>query len=434
VTVLVVGASAAGLTTVEALRRKGFREAITVLGAEWHPPYDRPPLSKQFLSGDWDEARTRLRPDPMLAALDAEFILGDPAVGLHGRSVKTASGRVLSADNVVIATGLTPRRLPGPEFEGVHVLRTLDDAAALRKDLSSLCPRGRVVVVGDGALGAEIAATACKLGFAVTLAGPQGSLMEAQLGAVVGGLLCELHRAAGVELRLGTAVAGLTDADGRVSGVRLADGDVLPADLVVVALGATPATEWLAGSGLTIDNGVVCDEYCRAADGVYAAGDVARWQHEDSLVRLENRTNATEQALCVAANIIGEHQPYRPVPYFWTDQFGTRLQVHGRPSGDLTIAEGNVADRFVAHYREDGRIVGVLGWNAPKQTRVHREQHLMHTPGVSPNPTPTARHSAGTSPHWRKGNDETTSTPSLQHAEALRRAPARDGVGLGDTP
>ncbi|GAA3119869.1 NADPH-dependent 2,4-dienoyl-CoA reductase/sulfur reductase-like enzyme [Kribbella aluminosa] len=373
--VLVVGASAAGLTTAEALRRKGFRDPITVLGAEYHRPYDRPPLSKQFLLGDWDETRTRLRPDTMLTALDAEFVLGDPAVALDGHTVHTTSGRSLTADHVVIATGLTPRRLPGPDLEGVHVLRTLDDAAALRR---SLTPEVQVVVVGDGVLGAEIAATVCKLGLSVTLAGPQAALMEAQLGAVVGGLLGELHTAAGVELRLGVAVDGLTGVGGRVSGVRLANGDLLPADVVVVALGAAPATGWLEGSGLTVENGVVCDEYCRAADGVYAAGDVARWRAEDRLVRLENRTNATEQALCVAANILGERQPYRPIPYFWTDQFSTRLQVHGRPSADLTIAEGNIGERFVAHYRDAGRIVGVLGWNAPKQTRAHR-QHLVRT-------------------------------------------------------
>ncbi|GAA1608427.1 MULTISPECIES: NAD(P)/FAD-dependent oxidoreductase [Kribbella] len=404
--VLVVGASAAGLTTAEALRRKGFRDRITVLGAECHPPYDRPPLSKQFLLGDWDESRTRLRPDAMLSALDAEFVLGDPAVSLSDHTVHTTTGRSFTADRVVIATGLTPRHLPGPPLEGVHVLRTLDDAAALRKALApgggggsprpgggvadvvgegARCGGGggaargpRVVVVGDGVLGAEIAATVRKLGFAVTLAGPQAALMEAQLGSVVGALLGDLHAAEGVELRLGCAVDGLEDVDGRVSGVRLVGGEVLPADVAVVALGATPATGWLEGSGLTVDNGIVCDEFCQAGEGIYAAGDVARWRHEDGFVRLENRTNATEQALCVAANIVGEHQPYRPVPYFWTDQFGTKLQLHGRPSADLMVAEGTVGERFVAHYRDAGRIVGVLGWNTPKQTRAHR-QHLVGT-------------------------------------------------------
>ncbi|MER7244031.1 FAD-dependent oxidoreductase [Kribbella sp. NPDC000426] len=378
--VLVVGASAAGLTTVETLRRKGYREPITVLGAEWHPPYDRPPLSKQFLCGEWDESRTRLRPDTMLSALDAEFVLGDSAVSLDvdRKLVQTAAGRKLTADAVVIATGLTPRRLPvglgtGGGIAGVHVLRTLDDAAALREGLAEACG---LVVVGDGVLGAEVAATARKLGLAVTLAGPQATPLEAQLGPVVGAMLGELHRSHGVELRLGAAVTALTEVDGRVSGVQLADGDVLPADVVVVALGAVPATDWLRGSGLRLDNGVVCDAYCRAAHGIYAAGDVARWQHDDSLVRLENRTNATEQAICVAANILGDEQPYRPIPYFWTDQFGVKLQVHGRPSADteVTVAEGNLADgRFVAHYHRDGRLVAVLGWNLPKQTRLHRE-------------------------------------------------------------
>lgn len=387
-TVLIVGASAAGLTTAETLRRKGFRDRITVLGAELHPPYDRPPLSKQFLHGTWDEARTHLRPDSILQALDADFVLGDPAVALEGHTVHTATGRALTADHVVIATGLTPRRLPGGPLERVHVLRTLDDAASLRTALRSLSEQhaaavqgmrgGRVVVVGDGVLGAEIAATVCRLGLAVTVVGPQAAPMEAQLGAVVGGLLGELHRSEGVELRPGVAVDGLEGDDGRATGVRLADGVVLPADVVVVALGAVPATGWLEGSGLTLENGVVCDEYCAAADGVYAAGDVARWSYEGRLVRLENRTNATEQAMCVAANILGEKQPYRPVPYFWTDQFSTRIQLHGRPAADLTIAEGNINERFVAHYREAGRIVGVLGWNAPKQTRMHRE-HLVHT-------------------------------------------------------
>ncbi|GAA2802643.1 NAD(P)/FAD-dependent oxidoreductase [Kribbella solani] len=376
--VLVVGASAAGLTTVEALRRKGFRDQVTVLGAEWHPPYDRPPLSKQFLRGDWDEDRTRLRPEAMLSALDASFVLGDSAVAFDSgsRTVTTASGRTLTADAVVIATGLTPRRLPGVQPDGVHVLRTLDDAAALRKDFAAA---KRLVVVGDGVLGAEIAATARKMGLAVTMAGPQTVPLESQLGPMIGGLLAELHRSEGVELRLGTAVIGLTDRDGRVSGVQLADGNVLPAEVVVVALGATPATEWLSGSGLVIDNGVVCDACCRAADGVYAVGDVARWPYEDVLIRLENRTNATEQALCVADNFLGADRPYAPVPYFWTDQFAAKLQVHGRPAADaeVVVAEGNLEDgRFVAHYRRGGRVVAVLGWNLPKQTRLHRGQHL----------------------------------------------------------
>ncbi|MFK4087596.1 NAD(P)/FAD-dependent oxidoreductase [Kribbella sp. NPDC020789] len=379
--VLIVGASAAGLSTLEALRRQGYQEPITVLGAETHLPYDRPPLSKQYLCGDWDEVRTRLRPEEMLTKLGAEFVLGDPAVALDvdRRMVSTESGRELSADSIVIATGLRARRLPGQEgLAGVHVLRTLGDADALRRDLVG---SPRMVVVGDGVLGAEIAATARKLGCSVTMAGPQAAPLESQFGPVVAGLLAELHLAEGVDLRLGTAVSGLTSANGRVTGVQLANGETLPAEVVVVALGAIPATEWLQDSGLRLDNGVVCDAQCRAAAGIYAAGDVARWQHDglDALLRLENRTNATEQAACVAANILGENRCYTPIPYFWTDQFATKIQVHGIPGADadVTVAEGALDEhRFVTHYRRDGRTVAVLGWNMPKQTRLHRA-HLV---------------------------------------------------------
>ncbi|MEV0621880.1 FAD-dependent oxidoreductase [Nonomuraea sp. NPDC050404] len=377
--VLVVGASAAGLATVEALRRKGYAGQVTVLGAEPHLPYDRPPLSKQVLSGGWEPQRAQLRSMDALNALEAEFVFGDAATGLDvpGRAVRTASGRVLSADAVVVATGLRPRTLPGQdEMAGVHLLRTLDDALALRTELLSCA---RLVVVGDGVLGAEIAATARGMGVPVTLAGPQPAPLAGQLGRPAAGLLAELHAERGVGLRLGTAVRGLTERHGRVTGVRLESGDVLPADVVVVALGSVPATRWLDGSGLDLDNGVVCDSRCRAADGIYAAGDVARWRHETlgGLVRLENRTNATEQAIAVAGNILGDDRAYTPIPYFWTDQFDAKIHVHGTlsPDADVSIVEGSPAERrFVSVHRRDGRTTGVLGWNMPKQARQRRQE------------------------------------------------------------
>ncbi|WIV61796.1 NAD(P)/FAD-dependent oxidoreductase [Amycolatopsis nalaikhensis] len=377
--VLVVGASAAGLATVEALRRRGFDGRVTVLGAEPHLPYDRPPLSKQVLGGTWEPERARLRTPEALSGLDAEFVLGDPATRLDAatRTVHTLSGRSLRADAVVLATGLRPRTLPGQHgLAGVYVLRTLDDALALRADLE---PGKRVVVVGDGVLGTEIAATVCDLGVPVTLAGPQSAPLACQFGPLVAGRLAELHAGRGVSLKLGAAVTDLTQEDGRVAGVRLATGEVLPADVVVVAFGAAPATEWLSGSGVLCDNGVVCDSRCRAADGIYAAGDVARWHHEglDALLRLENRTNATEQAVAVAGNILGDDRPYTPVPYFWTNQFDARIHVHGTLSADaeVSIVEGAVAaGRFVARYRRGGEVVGVLGWNMPKQARLRRPE------------------------------------------------------------
>ncbi|WP_329074203.1 NAD(P)/FAD-dependent oxidoreductase [Streptomyces niveus] len=378
--VLVVGACAAGLTTVEALRRHGYRGKVTVLGEETHPPYDRPPLSKQVLAGTWQPDRTQLRPREALSALDAEFILGDPAVGLDAttRTVRTASGRALRADAIVVATGTRPRTLPGQSgLSGVHALRTLDDALALR---TGLLGATRLVVVGDGVLGAEIAATARTMGLDVTLAGPQHAPMAGQLGHGAADLLAELHTARGIRLRLGAGVRALAGSAGAVTGVSLDNGEVLPADLVVVAIGADPVTDWLRDSGLRVDNGLVCDSRCRAADGVYAVGDVARWHHDQlgALLRLENRTNAGEQAMVVAANILGGDRAYTPVPYFWTDQFDTKIQVHGVvPAGagaEMTVVDGDPATgRFVARYRSEGRVTGVLGWNMPKQTRLRRQ-------------------------------------------------------------
>ncbi|MEU6549016.1 FAD/NAD(P)-binding oxidoreductase [Streptomyces sp. NPDC046915] len=390
--VLIVGASVAGLATAETLRRRGYEGRLTLLDAESRPLYDRPPLSKGVLSGTWPPDRALLRTPEALQALGAEFVLGDPAVALDvaSRTVHTASGRVLRADAVVLATGARPRTPPGQEASaGVHVLRTLDDALALR---AGLLTAPRTVVVGDGVLGAEIAATARAMGVDVTLAGPQRAPLESRFGSAVAGELAALHLRHGVVLRLGTPVDGLTRHDGKVTGVRLHDGGALPADLVVVAVGAAPATDWLDGSGLRLDDGVVCDAHCRAADGVYAVGDVARWHHAGAGEpwRLENRTNAVEQAAAVAANLLGERRPYTPVPYFWTEQFDARIHVYGHPGADaeVSVVEGSLTDRrFVALYRRAGRVTAVLGWNMPKQARLHRQTHLAdpaHAPTLTP--------------------------------------------------
>ncbi|MEV2248020.1 FAD-dependent oxidoreductase [Streptomyces sp. NPDC049970] len=389
--VLVVGAGAAGLAVVESLRRKGYRERITLLGEETHAPYDRPPLSKQVLAGTWHADRTRLRTKDVLDALDAEFVLGDRASALDAatRTVRTESGAELRAEAVVLATGLRARRLPGLSgTAGVHVLRTLDDAARLRGELLEA---ERLVVVGDGVLGAEIAATARLMGTDVTLTGPQAAPMQVQLGHQVAALLAALHTEHGVRLLPDTLVEALETAGGRVTGVRPVGGGTLPADLVVAAVGSTPATDWLAGSGLVLEDGVVCDSRCRAADGVYAAGDVARFHHEalGRSLRLENRTNATEQAMLVAANILGEDRPHTPVPYFWTDQLGVRIQMHGLPGPASTphIVEGAVEEgRFVAQYLDgEGGPVAVLGWNMPKQVNQHRRQLLgRYAPAAAP--------------------------------------------------
>ncbi|GAA2294427.1 NAD(P)/FAD-dependent oxidoreductase [Streptomyces kunmingensis] len=380
--VLVVGAGAAGLAVVESLRRKGYDGRITLLGEEPGLPYDRPPLSKQVLAGTWEAERTHLRTRDVLDALDAEFAFGERAVALDAatRTVRTASGAELSAEALVLATGLSARRLPGlSEAAGVHVLRTLDDAARLRGELLEA---EHVVVVGDGVLGAEIAATARLMGADVTLVGPQPAPMRQQLGPDIAQRLAALHTEHGVRLRPDTLVEAVETTGGRVSGVRAVGGDLLRADLVVSAVGGAPATDWLADSGLELADGVVCDARCRAADGIYAVGDVARFHHEGRRrpLRLENRTNATEQAMRVAANILGEDRPYQPVPYFWTDQFGVKIQVFGlpTPTAAVHLVEGDAEQgRFVVRYLdEEGHPIAVLGWNMPKQTRLHRQQIL----------------------------------------------------------
>jgi len=404
--VLVIGAGAAGLATVEALRRAGYREKITLLGAEAHLPYDRPPLSKQILTGAWRTEQTMLRAPRMLRELDIEVVLGTTALALDAgrRTVRTSAGS-WQADHIVIATGASPRALPGVATPtGVHMLRTLDEALALREATRHAT---RVAVVGEGVLGAEIAATTAQLATAapppasstapsvagsvesssgatqservVTMIGPLRAPMVTQLGDFVADRLAELHRRHGVELRLGTGVQGFTEHAGRVTGVTLATGEVVPADLVVVAIGAAPATGWLDGSGLTVDNGIVCDSACRAAENIYAVGDVTRWQHPDTgrTVRLENRTNATEQASVVAAAILGGSPVYRPIPYFWTDQLGVKIQVFGTvtPDAEATVVEGDPVDnRFVVSYQSAGVVTAVLGWNMPKQARLHRQR------------------------------------------------------------
>lgn len=375
--VVVVGASAAGLTAAEALRREGYPGELTIIGDEPHPPYDRPPLSKQILRGAWEKDRIVLRSDDLLAELKASWILGTPAVALDlvGRNVSLADGREIGYDGLVIATGATPRRLPfGHDLDGVHLLRTLDDTLALRDGLRSA---RSVAIVGAGFLGAEVAAVARESGLDVTMIDPLPAPMIRQFGAEMGTLLAELHQSRGVDLRCGTGVTALTGDGMRVTGVDLSDGSHVPADLVLVAVGAAPATGWLASSGLTLGDGIECDQYCVAAPGVVAAGDVASWNHPGiGRRRLEHRMNATEQATVAAKNLLGQRIPFEPVSYFWTDQYDVKVQVYGRSGDglDFRIVAGHPSEgRFAALYGDGERVAGALAWNLPRQARVLRE-------------------------------------------------------------
>ncbi|MEI5136737.1 FAD/NAD(P)-binding oxidoreductase [Streptomyces libani] len=296
-------------------------------------------MSKQVLAGSWEPERTVLRQEADLQRLKLDLRLGCRATGLDpaARTVTLADGDRLRYDGLLLATGLRPRRLPfGHDLAGVHVLRTLDDALTLRAQLGA---GPRVVVIGAGFLGSEIAATARGLGLDVSLVDTEPTPLARQVGTFVGGLVADLHRDHGVRLHMGHGVTEVTGARGRVTAVLLDDGTRLPADVVVVAIGSVPAVDWLAGSGLPLGDGVRCDSHCRAAPGVYAAGDVANWPDPATggRVRLEQRMNATEQARAAVRNLLagpGDAVPYTPVPFGWTDQYDAKIQFHGSCPAD----------------------------------------------------------------------------------------------------
>lgn len=385
--IVVVGGGAAGVAAVETLRRDGYTGSLTLLCGESALPYDRPPLSKQVLTGAWELERTRLRDEQQYRDLGVELRhIGATGLDVEGRRVRLADGSELPYDGAIVATGVQPRRLPaGHDLAGVHVLRGHVDAEGLR---GALTPGTRLVVVGAGLIGLEVAASARGLGLDVTVVEPAAQPMLRQVGPRIGEIIADLHRAQGVDLRLGVGVAELRGDGGTVDAVVLSDGGVVGADCVLVSIGAEPTVDWLRDSGLTLGNGVECDEFCRAAPGVYAAGDVASWVNPryGRRTRLEHRTNASEQGGAAAQNLLRdlageERKPFAPLPYFWTDQYNVKIQAHGvlPEDADIEIEQGPAEGRWVAVYRTGGRLTGVLGWNAPTLVLPYRRQMLEQT-------------------------------------------------------
>lgn len=377
-TVTVVGASLAGLNSVQQLRQQGFDGRIVVVGEETHRPYDRPPLSKALLAGRADVDDLWLCDEEDQDELGAEWRLGvraeqlDPAAG----RVRLSDGAEIDTDGVVIATGGRARKLPGIEdMRGLHTVRTIEDTLALRAELTG--GAGEVVVVGAGWIGAEIASTCHELGLRVTLVESGEVPLSRTLGDAMGSVFAALHTDHGVSLRCRTRVSGLTnvaDGDGRrVTGVWLDDGTQLPADVVVMGVGIQPVTEWLAGSGVAVDDGVLCDPGCvTELPSVVAVGDVARYRTATGgTVRHEHWNNAAEQSATAIRNLLAgstiEH--YRPSGYVWSDQYGVRLQIAGElhQPDEVEVVDGSPSDRrFVVAYRRSGETVGVLAMNNPK--------------------------------------------------------------------
>jgi NADPH-dependent 2,4-dienoyl-CoA reductase/sulfur reductase-like enzyme len=394
--IAVVGGSLAGLRAVETLRTDGFTGDITVVNAENMAPYDRPPLSKKFLSGEWEADRIHLRKTSDIEALNAQWFNNTQATALNvaTRELTLSTSSVLHFDACIIATGGIARELPQqPHARGIHQLRTLNDAQGLREELQ---PGKKLVVIGAGFIGLEAAATAVARGCTVTVLEGLPAPLIRGLGEEMGRAATAIHATQGVNIHCNVRVQGIETLAGSVTGVRISDASgesVVPADVVLVGIGVTPATQWLEGSGLAVNDGVVCDAHLQAAPGVFAAGDVARWENGlysdlESTMRVEHWTTAAEQGAHAARNALAHINntpltPYSAVPFFWSDQFTSRIQFLGRSTDaeEIRVVAGSVDEgKFAAAYMRAGRLVGVLGVSMPKVVMPSRKLLEVHTP------------------------------------------------------
>ncbi len=376
------------MRAAETLRGEGFEGNIHIVGDEPHLPYDRPPLSKQILTGDWDIERVALTDPIKNDELSIEWHLGKRATDLNieERILTLDSGSSLSFDGLVIATGARciSLRMAG-DLEGIYTLRGLDDALAIRSEFES--NPAKVVVVGAGFIGAEVAATARQRGLDVTMVEAAEVPFERVLGPEMGNVTADVHRDHGVKVITGIPVESFKGGK-RVEKVVLQDGTELDADLVIIGIGVKPNTEWLEESGLPLDNGVLCDETCEAAPGIVAAGDVARWPNQlfNEHMRVEHWDNAVEQGIFAARRLLAgssHKEPYTPTPWFWTDQFDRKIQLAGRTrsTDEIKIVTGSIEERrFATAYGREGKLVGILGFNRPRHVMQYKQ---MITDGVT---------------------------------------------------
>ena len=366
--VVIVGGGLAAVRTAEQLRKSGYPGLVTIVSDEHHRPYDRPPLSKEVLQ---DSAKgladVALKPEQFYTDNAIALRLGAAVDALDtvGQTITLADRTALGYDDLVIATGLVPKRIPSfPDLDGIRVLRSFDEALQLRDRAAAA---RRAVIVGAGFIGCEVAASLRKLGVDVVLVEPQAAPLAGVLGEQIGHLVARLHRAEGVDVRTGVGVAEVRGS-GRVESVLLTDGSVLDADLVVVGIGSRPATDWLVGSGVDLDpgdRGVLCDDVGRtSAPHVWALGDVASWRDPDGRqVRVEHWSNVADQARALVAAMLGQQVPPAVMlPYFWSDQYDVKIQCLGEPRAEdrVHLVEDD-GRKFLAYYERDGALIGVVG-------------------------------------------------------------------------
>jgi 3-phenylpropionate/trans-cinnamate dioxygenase ferredoxin reductase component len=377
--VVIVGAGAAGLATAEGLRDRGWTGEIVLLGAEPHPPYDRPPLSKQLLAGDAEFELVQLTTPETFAGRDIDLRLGAKATRLdtQNKIVHLADGEKVAYDSLVIATGVDARRLaPAEGIAGVVTLRTFENAMDLRAHMT----RGQhMVIVGAGFIGLEVAATAISKGCIVDVIEPAPSALLGKFPTDLARRIEGTHLMKGVRFHFGQVVEDWNVRDGRIESVTLSDGKKLNTDAALVGIGTVPAVGWLEESGLEIANGIVCDGQGQAAQDVYAVGDVANWFHPllGGNQRVEHRLSAGEQAQMVAAVLTGTDVPHLDLPFFWTDQYDEKWQAYGYIHGDAEVEivlDDIGANRLVAVLRRDGHMEAVIGKNAAKQLNPYRRE------------------------------------------------------------
>ena len=371
--VLIVGAGHGGAQAAVALRQLGFAGTVAVVGDEPDLPYERPPLSKDYLVGEKAFERMLIRPAAFWAERQVVMLTGTRVAGVDAAAhrVVTESGEGIDYGKLIWATGGAPRRLscPGHDLGGVHAIRTRSDVDALLADLAEVA---RVVVIGGGYIGLEAAASLSKLGKQVTVLEALDRVLARVAGEPLSRFFEVEHRAHGVTVELGIGVTALEGQDGRVSGVRLADGTLIPADMVIVGIGIVAAVEPLLAAGAAGSNGVNVDDHCRTSlPDIYAIGDCAAHHNryaDGAHIRLESVQNANDQATTAARAICGQPQPYDAVPWFWSNQYDLRLQTVGLSSGhDQIVVRGDMASRsFSLIYLKAGRVVALDCVNATR--------------------------------------------------------------------